>query len=435
MKHSQSINQKTNIMRQLLIVFIGLLAFSGSTYAAEETAIGRGTIYDGSKYIFAVNGIEFSVFPDGEFDFYIPNYVEGVSLNANAGPIGISFNTGFNYDPFVQYDDFGAVIQIEDTPIYYDNYGRIAQAGDINITYRNNRVRRVGGLQIFYNTYGNFSHYTGFINVYNRSYVFHPFHNFYYRPVFNRCLVWTTPYRLNFNPIRFGYAYHATNYFRGYNNGYRNARRDFRRPDRGRIAHNNGRRDNVDRNNARFIRANTGRVASISNDRGRSSIASSRTALRNGLQSETVQSNTRRDTKTSSRVNRSVASRNIKNDRLATSRPQARTRATTTTSRGSTVNANKNVNSRTRAAQSRPVTRSSSNGSKARPATTNRAAPSNARRAKSSSQNRATTSRGNSSRTASKSRATSSRKAAPRSTSRSSNKSASRSSNTSARRR
>ena len=149
-------------MKQIALLFIGLLTFAGSTYAAEEdTSIRRGTVYDGSKYIFVENGIEFSVFPDGEFDFYIPEYVEGVSLSVNAGPVGISFNTGFDYDPYVQYDEYGAVIQIENTPLYYDNYGRISQAGDVNIFYRNNRISRVGGLQIFYNNFGAFSHYTG----------------------------------------------------------------------------------------------------------------------------------------------------------------------------------------------------------------------------------------------------------------------------------
>ena len=240
-------------MKKFAILLIGLITLSSTTFATtttSETTARYNAVYDGSRYIFVENGIEFSVFPDGEFDFYIPEIVQGV--NINAGNVGISFNTGYNYDPFVQYDQFGAVIQIENTPVFYDDFGRLVQAGDVRINYRRNRIVNVGGLFVHYNNFGAFSHYTGFVNIYNRNYVFHPYHNFFYRPVFNRCLVWTTPYRQFYNPLRFNYAFHRNNYARGFRNGYANARRDFRRPNTGRVAHNNGRRDNVDRNNVAF---------------------------------------------------------------------------------------------------------------------------------------------------------------------------------------
>ncbi|MBE14817.1 MAG: hypothetical protein CL867_01065, partial [Cytophagaceae bacterium] len=244
-------------MKKLALLFIGLLTIGTTTYAANtnsEEMARRYANYDGSKYVFVEAGIEFSVFPDGEFDFYIPRYADGVSVGVNAGPVSISFNTGFNYDPYIQYDDYGAVIQIEDTPLYYDHYGRLTQAGNVDIRYNRNRIVRVGGLFVNYNRFGAFDYCTGFINIYNRGYVWRPYHNFFYRPIFDRCLVWTTPYRLHYNPIRYNYAFHRNNYWRGYNDGYRNARRDtWRRPNNGRVAHNNGRRDNVDRNNARFV--------------------------------------------------------------------------------------------------------------------------------------------------------------------------------------
>jgi len=280
-------------MKKLVLLFIGLITLSSTTLAMSnentETISRYNAVYDGSKYIFVENGIEFSVFPDGEFDFYIPDYVQGVSVGVQAGPVGISFNTGYDYDPYVQYDDYGAVIQIENTPLYYDNYGRLIQAGDVRINYRRNRIVNVGGMYIHYNNFGVFSHYTGFINVYNRHYVYRPFHSFFYRPVFNRCLVWTTPYRNYYTPIRYNYAFHRDNYYRGYNNGYRNARRDFRRPQTGRVAHNNGRRDNVDRNNARFRRVEN------SNSRGR---IASNTRRGDVKRSEKISRGDRRDPRT-----------------------------------------------------------------------------------------------------------------------------------------
>lgn len=252
-------------MKKLTLLLIGLLTIGTTTYASDlnsEETSRRYANYDGSKYVFVEAGIEFSVFPDGEFDFYIPRYADGVSVGVNAGPVSISFNTGFNYDPYIQYDEYGAVIQIEDTPLYYDNYGRLTQAGDVDVRYNNNRIVRVGGLFVNYNRYGAFDYSSGFINVYNRTYIYRPFHAFFYRPIFNRCLVWNTPYRTYYNPIRYNYAFHRNNYNRGYRNGYANARRDnWKRPNTGRVAHNNGRRDNVDRNNVRFNKPTTRGIA------------------------------------------------------------------------------------------------------------------------------------------------------------------------------
>ena len=426
-------------MKHLALLFIGLLTFSASTYAAEEdTSIRRGTVYDGSKYIFVENGIEFSVFPDGEFDFYIPQYAEGVSLSVNAGPVGISFNTGFDYDPYVQYDEYGAVIQVEDTPLYYDNYGRLSQAGDVRINYRDNRISRVGGLQIYYNNSGLFSHYTGFINVYNRNYAFHPYHNYYYRPIFNRCLVFNTPYRRYFTPVRYNYVYHRNNYSRGYNHGYANARRDFRRPDRGRVAHNNGRRDNVDRNNARFTRANTGRVASRANTtasrRNNTSVrrtSSSNTPSRNGRVAQSTSRNgaQRGTPTTTSRV------RTTKPAVISGRTETQRGRPTATTSprqRPSVSSRSGNSVIKSTPRTTRPAARTTNNR-KSTNAVANRGSRTQSKAAPRASQKRTASTQSRSSSKVNTQRS-SSRKAAPQRTSRSSNNKSSRNTSTRSRR-
>ena len=155
-------------------------------------------------FIFVERGITFSVYPDGEFDFFMDNQV-GVNANLRVGAVGITFNSGFDYSPFVQYDDFGAVIQIEHVPIYYDYYGRVSRIGNIGIWYRNNRLYRIGGMNIFYNPSGFYAYHTGFINVYNRNYIFNPFHNYFVRPIGGFCLVSRNPYRRTYRPIRYRY--------------------------------------------------------------------------------------------------------------------------------------------------------------------------------------------------------------------------------------
>ncbi|WP_379953188.1 hypothetical protein [Dokdonia sp. R78006] len=425
-------------MKHLALLFIGLLTFSASTYAAEEdTSIRRGTVYDGSKYIFVENGIEFSVFPDGEFDFYIPQYVEGVSLSVNAGPVGISFNTGFDYDPYVQYDEYGAVIQVEDTPLYYDNYGRLAQAGDVRINYRDNRISRVGGLQIYYNNRGLFSHYTGFINVYNRNYVFHPYHNYYYRPVFNRCLVFNTPYRRYYTPVRYNYAFHRNNFSRGYNHGYANARRDFRRPDRGRVAHNNGRRDNVDRNNARFTRANTGRVASRANTtttrRNNTSArrtSSANTSSRNGRVAQSTRRNGAQRGTATTTSRRSTNKRAVISNRNETQRGRPPV-ATTPRQRPTASSRSGNSVRKSTPRTTRPTTRTTNRSTKS--VATNRGSRTQSKAAPRTSQKRAVSTKSRSSSKVNTQRS-STRKTAPQRTSRSSNSKSSRSTSTRSRR-
>jgi len=188
------------------LVLIIAMVFLGTTMTTANTLEDKVVINSynyGNSFIFVENGVTFSVYPDGEFDFYIDNQIN-VGLGTRIGKVGVTFNSGFNYNPYVQYDDYGSVIQVENVPVYYDYYGRVSEIGGINVGYRNGRVRRIGGLNVFYN--GNvFSHYTGFINTYNRNYVYRPFHRYFARPAVNFCNVYTTPYRRYYNPIRYTY--------------------------------------------------------------------------------------------------------------------------------------------------------------------------------------------------------------------------------------
>lgn len=190
-----------------LVAFMSALVM-GSTVSlaatSEEKVVTSNMVNYGNPVIFTENGITFSVYPDGEFDFYIDNRVN-VGANANFGNASITFNSGYNYDPYVQYDDYGAVIQVENIPVYYDYYGRVGQIGDVNISYRNGRIHRVGGLYVYFNPRGVFTHYSGFVNVYNRHYVYRPWHGYFVRPAVGFCLVYNRPYRRYYNPVRYTY--------------------------------------------------------------------------------------------------------------------------------------------------------------------------------------------------------------------------------------
>ena len=204
--------KKTTLI--FIVIFSCLIALP--TFAKPINSISYGFNYNnGEKFTFVERGITFSVFRNGEFDFYI-NPRNDVNTNINYGLVSISYNSGYNYDPYVQYDDYGAILQIENVPIYYDYYGRIIGAGNVKINYNANRLVRIGGLHIYYNAYGYYSHYMGFINPYNRYYSYHPYHNYFVRPYYNNCVVSYNPYRRHYKPERHMYyndgRYYAKNY-------------------------------------------------------------------------------------------------------------------------------------------------------------------------------------------------------------------------------
>lgn len=246
-------------MKKLVLIIAAVFFGTAMTKAATiEDKVATVNYRYGNSFIFVENGVTFSVYPDGEFDFYIDNRVN-VGVGARVGNVGITFNSGYNYNPFVQYDDYGAVIQVENIPIYYDYYGRVSQIGGVDVWYRNGRVRRLGGLNVFYNG-GVFSHYTGFINIYNRGYVYRPFHRWFARPAVGFCNVWTSPYRRWYNPVRY-------TWYRPYRNNYRRAyaqigrEHRYNRTRRSKVYRNDNRvavRENRGRRNADFSRRNDG---------------------------------------------------------------------------------------------------------------------------------------------------------------------------------
>ena len=131
-------NFKPYVMKNLILLISGIVL---TTYGVQAKSLENKVQYTTSfssnnAIIFVENGITFSIYRDGEFDFYMQNRIN-VANNAAAFNTGYTFNSGYNYNSFVQYDAYGAVIQVENVPIYYDYYGRVNQIGAIPIRYNN----------------------------------------------------------------------------------------------------------------------------------------------------------------------------------------------------------------------------------------------------------------------------------------------------------
>ena len=277
-------------MKNFTLMFAFL--FVGVAASADSKNFNYSSPFNyGESFIFVEGGVEFSVYPNGEFDFYYnPQFAGSSPGNIQHPNSNISYNAGYNYDPFVQYDDFGAVIQIENIPIYYDYYGRIIQAGNVFMNYNSRgQLVRLGNMHIRYNRFNQPINYVGFINAYNPRYVHRPWHRFYVRPHQSYSVVYGHPYRAYYEPSRLSYVQY-NNYYQ--TNNVVVSKNNFYRPGQNVETFNNGRRtaterdlkpqlrssENVTRTNgseisksASPVRGNTGSVSQseIASERGR----------------------------------------------------------------------------------------------------------------------------------------------------------------------
>lgn len=337
-------------MKNLVLLFTAMILGTTGVFATgtneDKVAIRNAYRYDNS-FIFVENGITFSVYPDGEFDFYIEDRVTG---RRN----GITFNSGYDYSPYAQYDDYGAVIQVENVPIYYDYYGRVSQIGDVNINYRNGRVRRVGGMYVYYNNRGFYDYHTGYINIYNRNYVYRPFHRWFARPALNLCLVLNRPYRRYYAPVRYTYySPYRYNQRRAYVKIGREHRYNKVRRERANIYRNDKRvavRNNTYRTN-RSVAQNTNRIKTqrrvVANNTARTNIGNNVSRTATVKRNSTVK-------RSNGNIGRSTQGRTV------TKREVTRTPRSTTVKR-STTTYKKPVNSGRSVAQTRTTKRSSAN--------------------------------------------------------------------------
>ncbi|WBL24383.1 hypothetical protein [Zunongwangia sp. HGR-M22] len=328
------------------ILFLGLVTIA----KADETSSRYG--YNNS-FIFMEGGVEFSVYPNGEFDFYYnPAFRRSSVVNISVPHVNISFNSGYNYDPYIQYDDFGAVIQIEEVPIFYDYYGRIAQAGNIVINYDNyGYVISVGNLFVQYDPYHRIAGYRGYINSYNRNYVYRPWHRYYRKPRSRFSIVFNRPYRAYYQPNRITYVKHV-NYYNTHHN--RKSYKKFYRPGEKVRSYNRGRRV-AERRDVR------------------SNLSNSRRSDRVATRSQVSRKDNNRSTRSTSSRNRNKAIIGSKNGRSSTSRGtlnnssnRSRDNAVITNKRASetTNNSRRSTNSRSL----RTAPRSSNNNANQRKA-------------------------------------------------------------------
>lgn len=179
-------------MKKIYLLISGLLLLGISANANNST----NTYSNQDPFVFLENGVEYAVFNNGEFDFnIIPRKSANISINTHN--INLSFNSGRNYQPYIQKDRQGFITRINSTPIFYDRYGKVNRIGNIAIHYNyRGMVSSIGNLNVYYNNYGVVYHRRGYINRNNINY--RPRYQFYKRTPVRKTIVYKNSNKRNY---------------------------------------------------------------------------------------------------------------------------------------------------------------------------------------------------------------------------------------------
>lgn len=120
--------------------------------------------------VFVERGVEFFIFPDGQFDFNTrPSngemYYKQNRSNAVNKTYGKHANVQYrNYGVKVEHDNRGRVRRVGNVMINYDANDRVKRVGSVYMAYNRYALDRVGGLQIIYNRRGQIVDFVGAVN-------------------------------------------------------------------------------------------------------------------------------------------------------------------------------------------------------------------------------------------------------------------------------
>lgn len=163
-----------------LLVVASILLVGSMVYASENPVFSDNTnrrgfyidYRDAEPILFKERGIEFMLFPNGEFDFNTRPTRPRMN-NTYGSPRGAYYGTS-DRGVRVEHDNFGRVRRVGNVYINYDVFGRVKRIGTIYMSYNSFAVTKVGNMRIIYDRRGRIVDVFGFINYANNGYVYNP---------------------------------------------------------------------------------------------------------------------------------------------------------------------------------------------------------------------------------------------------------------------
>lgn len=146
-----------------ILLIVSIANASETRYFSGESRFPIN-INEAEPIQFTERGIEFFIFPDGQFDF---NTVPSQGENYYRTKGRRDYNTTYgapnacNAGIRIEHDSFGRIRRIGNVFINYDLNDRIKRIGSVYMTYNRFALAQVGGLKIVYNRRGQIVDYVG----------------------------------------------------------------------------------------------------------------------------------------------------------------------------------------------------------------------------------------------------------------------------------
>ena len=170
------IMKKITLLVVASILLVGNLALASENPVFSDNTNRRGYYIDyrdAEPIIFRERGIEFMLFPNGEFDFNTRPAVRPRVNGTSGAPRGIYYGPS-ERGIRVEHDNFGRVRRVGNVYINYDAFGRVKRIGTIYMSYNSFAVTKVGNMRIVYDRRGRIVDVYGFINHANGGYNYNP---------------------------------------------------------------------------------------------------------------------------------------------------------------------------------------------------------------------------------------------------------------------
>jgi hypothetical protein len=170
--------KKITLLVVASILLVGNMALASENPVFSDNTNRRGYYIDyrdAEPIIFKERGIEFMLFPNGEFDFNTRPSGPRHAVNGTSGAPG----TRGYYGPIdrgirVEHDNFGRVRRVGNVYINYDAFGRVKRIGTIYMSYNSFAVTKVGNMRLVYDRRGRIVDVFGIINHANSGYFYNP---------------------------------------------------------------------------------------------------------------------------------------------------------------------------------------------------------------------------------------------------------------------
>ena len=139
------------------VLLVGNVAKASEVIKASDEE--KRTRYSFDEPIsFMERGVEFFVFPNGDFDFNTrPQDSQGDYFYRTAGKRGnsaVAARRPINYGTRIEHDSFGRVRRVGNTFINYDSRDRVSRIGTVYMRYNRMALTQIGGMRIIYNRRG-----------------------------------------------------------------------------------------------------------------------------------------------------------------------------------------------------------------------------------------------------------------------------------------